>query len=118
MFRNGIYKIGYRSPNDDTGSGEHALAVLRDGRILGSDRLGAFFTGETGLWPTGEDDVAIELTVPPFGELINGFIAGPAGAKVKIRSRLDPAKTSQTFVADVAGQPVEVELSYLGPLPD
>jgi hypothetical protein len=118
MFRNGIYRVGYRSPDHNLGSSEHALAVVRDGNIIGSDQLGAVFTGETGIWPTGDDDVAIELTVPPWGELINGFVAGPTGAKVKIRSRVDSAKTSQTFVVDVAGQPVEVELSYLGPLPD
>jgi hypothetical protein len=118
MFRNGIYKIGYRSPLHDEGSGEHALAIVRDGQIIGSDRLGAVFTGET-EWPARSLNwLTVELTVPAGGELITGKIAGPEGATLTIQSHLDPEKLGQFAVIDVAGDPVEIQVCYLGPLPE
>ena len=46
MFRNGIYKISYGLLSDGTEATEHAIAVLRGGRLIGSDRHGAVFNGE------------------------------------------------------------------------
>ena len=116
MFRNGIYKVGYRSPLHDEGSGENGFAIMRDGFIIGSDRLGAVFTGGPGLG--GCECVTVKLTVPPGGELITGFRAGPAGATLKVLTQLDPEKLSQTAIVEVAGEPVEIQVSYLGPVPE
>jgi hypothetical protein len=121
MFRNGIYKVCYRSLLHDEGTGEHSYASVRDGHIIGSDRLGAVFagTGLSGGAGDGRDDVFdIELTIPPGGELITGLVAGPCGATLKLQSRLDPGKLSQFAVVDVAGSQVEIMVSYLGPLPE
>ena len=116
MFRNGIYKVGYRSLLHDEGSGENGFAIMRDGFIIGSDRLGAVFTGAPGSRAC--ERVTVELTVPPGGELITGFRAGPAGATVKVLTQLDPEKLSQTATVFVAGEPVEIQVCYLGPLPE
>jgi hypothetical protein len=118
MFRNGIYKVCYRSPHDDDDFSEHALAVLRDGQIIGSDRLGGVFTGAPRCGSAADDCISVDLTVPPGGELVNGFVAGPAGATIQIKTRLDPEKIAQVAVIDVAGEPVEIQLIYLGPLPE
>jgi hypothetical protein len=117
MFRNGIYKVCYRSLQHDEGTGEHAYAIVRDGHIIGSDRLGAVFGGNGHMGSSGAG-VDIELTVPPGGELITGLVAGPLGASLKIQSKLDPEKLSQFAIVDVAGSPVEIMVSYLGPLPE
>ena len=118
MFRNRIYKVFYRSPLDDFGFSDHALAVLRDGQIMGSDRLGAVFTGEPGFATAGGNAVTIDLTVPPGGELISGFKAGPSGASVTINTDFDPSQDTQVKMVDIGGGPVEVQLVYLGPLPE
>ncbi len=118
MFRNGIYKVCYRNPMDGDGHSEEGLAILRDGKIIGSDRHGGVFVGEPGRYSANDEDVSVELTVPPGGELVTGLVAGPAGATFKIRSRFNSAKLQQFVVADVGGAPVEIQLSYLGPLPD
>jgi hypothetical protein len=91
---------------------------MRDGKIIGSDRLGGVFVGEAGWSAASADCVTIELTVPPGGELVTGLTAGSSGACVKIKTRLDPEKIAQFATVDVAGEPVELELIYLGPLPE
>lgn len=118
MFRNGIYKVFYRSPLDNFGFSDHALAVLRDGQIMGSDRLGAVFTGGPGIVAAGGHAVTIELAVPPGGELISGFKAGPTGASLTINTDFDPIQDTQVKMVDIGGGPVEVQLVYLGPLPE
>ena len=52
MFRNGVYKVCYRSPLDEPGFHDHALAVMRDGKIIGSDRMGGVFNRGRTLRPT------------------------------------------------------------------
>ena len=118
MFRNGIYKVCYRSPMDDDGFAEDALAIFRGGKIIGSDRHGGVFVGGPGRRSADGEDVSVELTVPPGGELVTGMIAGPAGATLTINGCFDPCKLGQFAVVDVGGAPVEIQLSYLGPLPE
>jgi hypothetical protein len=50
--------------------------------------------------------------------LITGFSAGPAGAVLDIVGAVDGASPLAATVVEVAGTPVNVELTYLGPLPN
>lgn len=118
MFRNGIYKIYYRDPLDQNGPYEDALAVMRDGKIIGADRHGGVFNGEPRCALGLLETLHVELTVPPGGELVTGWVAGAAGASLAIRGRLDPVRDHQSAVVDIGGEAVEVVVSYLGPLPD
>jgi hypothetical protein len=118
MFRNGIYKIFYRSPLDLHAFTDHALAVVRDGKIIGADRLGAVFIGAPGPPTLDGETVSVDLRVPPGGELISGLKAGPDGAIVTVAAAFDPAQNTQSRRIDIAGSPVDVRLDYLGPLPD
>lgn len=117
MFRNGIYRINYCSQNDDSSPCDDALIVVRDGSIIGADRHGGVYTGSQ--YPTGGalDGVRVQMTVPPSGEMVTGAIAGAEGAVINIISRLDPTRDVQTATIDVAGNPVAISVSYLGPLP-
>lgn len=121
MFRNGIYRIDYRNPLDHEAPGDDALVVMRDGRMIGSDRYGGVFSGaarRSPLPPLGpKETIGVQMTVPPGGSLVTGHKAGPTGATIDILGRLDPALDHQTATIDVAGHPVELRVSYLGPLP-
>lgn len=116
MFRNGIYRIDYRNPTDD-GPCDDALIIVRDGSIIGADRHGGVYTGSQ-YQTTGQlDGVRLRMTAPSGGALVTGMFAGPDGATLQIDSRLDPTQNVQTATIDVAGNPVDIRVSYLGPLP-
>ncbi len=117
MFRNGIYRIDYRNPNDETAPRDDALVVFRDGKIIGADRHGGVFTGASRGTNGPLEAIGVHMTVPPGGELITGLVAGPEGATFDILSRLDPALDHQTATIDLAGAPIDLSVSYLGPLP-
>ncbi len=119
MMDEGIYGLEYRAEfmgEAETGS---ALAALRNGKILGSDRWGGVFVGSYDYDPVSErNSVHLRLSVPPEGRLITGFSAGPEGAALDIVGSFARAAPVTTAVAKVAGHPVEVTMKYLGPLPN
>ncbi len=118
MFDEGLYALRYTHANDarlETGS---ALAVLRSGKVFGSDRWGGVFSGSYDFdGATETNTMHVRLTVPPDGELITGLQAGPQGTTIDIVGTFDRAAPLSSATIDVAGHPVDVELSYLGPLP-
>lgn len=118
MFRNGIYKISYGLPSDEAGLEENAIAVLRAGRLIGSDRHGAVFTGEPMCCTGPLETIRIQLTLPPGAELVTGYKAGPLGSILNLRGQFDPALNVQTAMIEVAGQKIEVNVAYLGPVPE
>jgi hypothetical protein len=61
--------------------------------------------------------VELRLEVPPDGRLITGFSAGPAGASLDIVCAFEGRAPKIATMVEVAGAPVRVELTYLGPLP-
>jgi hypothetical protein len=119
MLEDGIYGLQYtaaRSGEADRGS---ALAVLRAGKILGSDPWGGVFVGSCEFDPEARlNKVRLQFDVPPEGTLVTGFSAGPTGAVLDIVGAVARAAPDATMVVDVAGAPVSVRLTYLGPLPN
>jgi hypothetical protein len=61
--------------------------------------------------------VQLRFDVPPEGRLITGFSAGPGGASLDIVGAFEGEAPRIATVIEVAGAPVRVELTYLGPLP-
>lgn len=119
MLEDGIYGLQYTAAHEDAREGGQALAVLRDGKILGSDPWGGVFTGTCEFDPAERlNKVRLRFDVPPEGILITGFSAGPAGAVVDIVGAIARTPAEATTVVDVAGTPVSVALTYLGPLPN
>lgn len=121
MIDEGLYNLDYRSSVLGEGGqdGGNALAVLRNGKILGSDRWGAVFMGSYEFDPVSEtNSVHLRLHVPPAGQLVTGFEAGPDGAVIEISGRFERAAPVTRTIAEVAGLPVEVTLTYLGALPN
>lgn len=119
MFDEGIYSLTYRTGDCDQSHNETALAVLRKGKILGSDRNGGVFTGSYEYDSvTKLNKMHVRIQVPPDGTLFNGTGAGPGGAVVDISGAFDRAAPTSQATVDVAGARVELRLIYLGPLPN
>ena len=121
MIDEGLYNLEYRSADACGGDSDcgSALAVLRNGKILGSDRWGAVFMGSYEFDPVSETNaVHLRLHVPPQGQLIKGYSAGPEGAILEISGQFERAAPVARTVAHVAGQPLEVTMTFLGALPN
>lgn len=120
MMDEGLYNLEYRRGGgrcDDEGGS--ALAALRNGKILGSDRWGGVFMGSYEYDPVTErNSVHLRLSVPPEGRLVTGFAAGPEGATLDVVGSFERAAPVTKAQALVAGEPIEVTMTYLGPLPN
>lgn len=118
MFNEGIYGVSYKGEHMGLLDGDSGLAVLRNGKILGSDR-GGVFMGRYEYDPVHEHNrVHVRMQVPPEGELVTGFSAGPGGAIIDIVAAFERAAPVAAAVVEVAGRPVEIQLTYLAPLPN
>lgn len=114
----GIYEIRFRGLNDLDEDGGEGLAMLRLGTVLGSDRFGSLITGKFELDEQSIGRFRLTIVVAPESTLVTGFSAGPRGASVDIVGAIDKVAQHFNAVVDVAGEPVEVELRYLAPLPN
>lgn len=119
MLDEGIYSLTCRVNDRQMDESDAALAVLRNGKILGSDRQGGLFTGSYEYdAATQRNKMHVRLQVPPNGVLFTGGGAGPGGAVVDIVGAFDRAAPASNAVVDVRGEQVELQLTYLGPLPN
>lgn len=114
----GIYKLVYRAARQSLVQSDEAMASLRNGRILGSDRQGGLFSGECTYDPkTGRTQMRIDILVPPHARLVTGFQAGAEGATLAVAFILQGELPVSHAVFVVFGESVELELTYLTPLP-
>lgn len=119
MLANGIYDLRYSTAHEGTSDAGSGLAVLRDGKILGSDPWGGVFVGSCEFDAAAcINTVRLRFEVPPEGKLITGFDAGPTGAVLDIVGAIADGAPAAMTVVEVAGAPVNVELTYIGPLPN
>ncbi|MDX2307866.1 MAG: hypothetical protein NW216_06495 [Hyphomicrobium sp.] len=118
-FDEGIYMLSYADPNAKGHAGGDALAVLRAGRIIGSDRWGGLFEGSYRFDSVHEaNHFHVRIKVPPEGELVNGIVAGRDGALLDVVAVLDRATPEAVATVDIGGRPVALRLAYLGPIPN
>ncbi len=116
MFDEGLYSLSYGAHGVD--DHDSALAVLRNGKILGSDRLGGVFSGSYEFDEKAEiNRMHVRLQVPPCGTLVTGLAVGPQGAVIDIVGAFERAAPVARTTVDVMGAPVDVQLTYLGALP-
>jgi len=119
MLADGIYGLQYTATHEGEPADGDALAVLRDGKVLGSDPWGGVFIGCCEFDSSAHrHTVRLRFDVPPEGVLITGFSAGPTGAVLDIVGSFEHRAPQSTAVIEVAGAPVAVHLTYLGPLPN
>jgi hypothetical protein len=119
MFAEGIYRIHYHGQAGADDDVDWALAVLRDGQIMGSDKHGGVFIGSYALdRETGLDIVKLHLEVPPDGMLVTGLSGGSIGTVVAIAAVFEPGQKPAQAIINIEGQPIEIELDFVGPLPN
>lgn len=119
MINEGVYALSYRGANRGLRTEGEAIAILRNGTIVGSDRAGAIFRG-TYVFDRfrNANRVHIRLSVPPAGMLVNGHTAGADGAAIDVVGEFRRKPSDAAIVLEVAGRPVQIHLNYLGPLPN
>jgi hypothetical protein len=119
MLEDGIYGLRFAASHDGEPEDGSGLAVLREGKVLGSDPMGAVFTGSYEFDPARQlNKVRLRLDIPADGVLVTGFSAGPAGATLDIVGAFATASAETTAFFQIAGAPVGVQIRYLGPLPN
>ena len=75
MLEDGIYGLYFTAARACACKSEssQALAVLRDGKVLGSDPWGGVFAGSCEFDPTDRaNKVRLQFGVPPEGMLVTG----------------------------------------------
>jgi transcriptional regulator with XRE-family HTH domain len=119
MFDEGIYSLSYAAAGEDFKTGGDGLAVLRSGRIVGSDRWGGMFEGSYRFDGTSQTNhFHLRMQVPADGELVTGFTGGPEGATLDIVAVLERASPMASATIEIDGRAVDLKLTYLGPLPN
>lgn len=117
LLEQGLYGLDYTAAMDQPEIIGSGLLLLRGRRIIGTDRCGGVFIGAIDHDRRQHvSRVSIRMNVPPGGELVNGVAAGTSGATIDIEAALDASRNTMTV--DVAGRPVTVKLTYIGPLPN
>jgi hypothetical protein len=118
MLRDGLYALKFAATHDGEPEEGSGLAVLRSGTVIGSDPMGAVFTGAYEY-----DDrrnlnrVRLRLEIPPDGVLVTGFAAGPAGASLDVVGAFSDTPTDTAAFIQIAGASLGVQIRYLGPPP-
>lgn len=119
MLEDGIYGLRFAASHDGEPADGSGLAVLRAGQVLGSDPLGAVFTGTYEFDADRQlNKVRLRLDVPPDGVLVTGFAAGAAGATLEVVGAFAGSAADSAAFIQIAGAPVGVQIRYLGPLPN
>lgn len=118
MLENGLYALRFAASLNGEPEEGRGLAVLRDGKVLGSDPMGAVFSG------TYEFDarrnlnkVRLQLEIPAGGILITGYTAGPEGASLDVVGAFADAPGEGSAFLQIDGAPLGVQIRYLGPPP-
>jgi len=118
-FDEGIYRVSYRGTARGEQESDTAVAVMRSGRIVGADRHGAVFRGSYDFNPAlGTNNVHLRLEIPSGAMLVNGISGGTKGMVIDITAGFKRATPTAKTVVNVAGAPIEIELAYIGPLPN
>lgn len=117
MLRDGIYRVAYPHNRRSKRKQHTALISLRSGAIFGSDEHGGLYQGFQQRLEDGEAAFRVAIQIPPRGQLITGHRARDGPASLEIQTM--PGHTGGTEKATVLinSVPVEIEISYLGPLP-
>jgi hypothetical protein len=119
MLEDGIYGLRFAASHDGEPADGSGLAVLRAGKVLGSDPLGAVFTGTYEFDADRQlNKVRLRLDVPADGVLVTGFAAGPAGATLEVVGAFAASAADSAAFIQIAGAPMGVQIRYLGPLPN
>lgn len=119
--QDGLYSLRYGPPgspptSSDDGGG---IALLKAGRIVGSDDGGGKFKGSYQFDSARQTfHFRVWLRVPPEGQLTIALDNAKAGSLVEVVAELDRPDPFASTVAHIEGRPLILTFAYLGPMPD
>ncbi|MFN3623199.1 MAG: hypothetical protein ACK4TP_03975 [Hyphomicrobium sp.] len=119
MLEDGIYALRFAATHDGEPEQGSGLAVLREGKVLGSDPMGAVFSGTYEFDSVRSlNKVKLRVDLPADGILVTGFATGPKGATLDVVGAFASAPRDTPAFIQIAGAPLGVQIRYLGPLPN
>ncbi len=119
-LHDGLYGLRYGPPGAPLNPGivGDGIALLKAGRIVGSDAGGGKFEGSY-QFDSGRQTFhfRVWLRVPSEGQLMTDLEPANAGSLLEVIADLDRPDPFASTVAHVEGRPLSLTLAYLGPLP-
>lgn len=116
MLSEGVYELDYHAAIANPAEIGSGLAMIRDGKILATDRCGSVFMGSyDDDTCSAQGHVTVRLRFGP-GELVTGRAFDENGAEFEIVTMVAGRDKLEATI-DVAGEFVKVRLTYIGPLP-
>lgn len=108
-------RLGQPAPATD-----RLILICRDGRLFGADPKGRVYTGELQALP--KDAVrksALRGTyeIPLKRRSPRGFMPRDPSFRVPITGEIDPFARSQNATVLIGGKEIDIQITYLGPLP-
>lgn len=118
IWRDGLYSVRFFREGDDEENGGEALAVLRDGSILGSDKFGGVFEGRLVGQACGREAcLSLHVRIPPGGVLVTGKRVGSEEAVLDVVGRLSQRGEVLSGICKFDGERLVVSFRYIGLLP-
>ena len=119
MAVEGLFEIA-RVPSRQPALSDRVILVCRAGRLFGADPSGRVYTGV--LHADAREALRSSLLkaayeIPRKGRHAPNPDPGRAGRMVPISGAIDPSARCQSTTVLVGGKPIDIEITYLGPLP-
>lgn len=106
----GLFEIALRQYGQRSAESGRVVLVCRGGRLFGADPSGRIYTGEL---QTNDADAPAQ----DCREELLDRCHRRRDMTIRISGEIDPSARSQSTTVLVAGKPVDVDITYLGPLP-
>ncbi len=117
-WEDGLYSLTFVLEGGRGDEFGDALAVLRDGRLLGSDKHGGVFEGQLSTTRCGSAScLALTMRVPPGGVLVTGQHFGGKEAMLDVVGVLSHIGGEMNGVCDLFGERLAIQFRYVGDLP-
>lgn len=117
-WQDGLYSVAFIQEGQPDESDGRTLAILREGKLLGSDEHGGVFEGLFAATLCGSAAcIAVTLRVPAGGVLITGDRSGCEEAVVDIVGVLLKTGSDLQGICDICGHQMAVRFRYVGSLP-
>jgi hypothetical protein len=112
----GLFEIARLASGRRAGADQRMFLICRDGRLFGADPAGTVYTGELRMRSSAAAKPRLEAACEAHGGRAR-LRSGSKTTGVFIWGEIDPSAERQNTTILVGRKPVEIEITYLGPLP-
>lgn len=118
VWRDGLYSVTFFVEGGSEENSSDALAVLRDGAILGSDKFGGVFEGRLVGKSSGNGvGFSLRVRIPAGGVLVTGRRIGAQEAILDVVGELAHTEEVLEGFCEIEGERLVVIFRYIGLLP-